>query len=169
MNSAGHEKDCIVIKLKKKNREDKSKYEFTCREQFCFRDMWLCPKHKAGNQDSMDRKASDLDQKHGLKLAHFLGCSRPMSPTTSTAMPPGSTSLSTGNEAAVSPVVGSSAFKTAAKKLKKKSVEFSDAVEIVPIPDGEPMFMFQALKGKTKPVNGFYDSGCSNAVLKAGK
>ena len=175
LNSTGHEKECIVIKLKKKNREDKSKYEFTCREQFCFRHMWLCPKHKAGNQDSMDRKASDLDQKHGLKLAHFLGCSRPMSSTpitasstTSTAMPPGSTSLSTGSEAAVSPAVGSSAFKTAAKKLKKKSVEFSDAVEIVPIPDGEPMFMFQALKGKNKPVNAFYDSGCSNAVLKAG-
>ena len=41
-------------------------------------------------------------------------------------------------------------------------------MEIVPIPDGDPMFMFQALRGKTQPVNAFYDSGCSNACLRTG-
>ena len=174
VDDAGHEKACIVWKLKnKKNKTDKTKYEFTCRDQICYKHMWLCFKHKSGNQDSMDKKAADLDQKHGYKLAHFLGCSRPSAPMPShlstypSTSQPG-TPLDTCQTAATSPAIDSNVFRTAEKKLKKKAVGIGDPVEIVPIPEGEPMFMFQALKGKTKAVNGFYDSGCSNACLRAG-
>ena len=171
VNGPGHNKSCIVMKLKnKKNRTDKSKYEFTCRDQFFYRHMWLCMKHNSTNHDSMDKKSTDLQQKHGLKLVHFLGCNRP-APYPSVPV----------NDCSVLPTVPpdpvvpappgltkSSSFKTAAKKLKKKSVGFNTEVEVVPIPLGEPMFMFQALKGKTGPVNAFYDSGCSNACLQTG-
>ena len=181
-NSTGHEKVCIVLKLKnRKNKTEKTKYEFTCRDQFCWRHMWLCSKHKSANQVSMDNKAADLDHKHGYKLAHFLGCNRPVasmprilpasaiqssSNPNSTVQPEG-INPDTG-QAAAAPAVDSRVFKTAEKKLKKKSVGRDSSVEIVPIPEGEPMFMFQALKGKSRPVNAFYDSGCSNACLRAG-
>ena len=113
----------------------------------------------------MDAKAAQLESDHNLKLVHFLGCSnsnisRPMPAviTPSTPMPE-SPSLSK---------VGSQVFKIAEKKLRKKSSDKQGPVEVVPIPKGEPMFMFQALRGRNKPVNGFYDSGCSNACLRTG-
>ena len=122
----GHERTCIVFKLKnKKNKTDKTKYEFTCRDQTCYRHMWLCSKHKASNQESMDRKASDLDHKHGLKLAHFLGCSRPVPtpapPCPQAAQPNSSPVPLEQAHGAVSvdpelPAVTTSAFRTAEKK-----------------------------------------------------
>jgi hypothetical protein len=69
---AGHEKLCMVLKVKNKAK-GKTKYEFTCKETYCYRHMWLCTKHKAVNQESMDSKASQLDRDHGLKLVHLLG------------------------------------------------------------------------------------------------
>ena len=165
-NTNGHEKSCIVFKLKnKKNKSGKTKYEFTCRDDYCYRHMWLCSKHKPRNQESMDKKATDLQQKYGLRLIHFLGCSRPS---------PSIMDISQGNhkQSNVAPKTNLSAanksFKVAQKKLKRKSASTDSNIEIVPIPSGQPMFMFQALKGKTKPVNAFYDSGCSNACLRVG-
>ena len=39
---------------------------------------------------------------------------------------------------------------------------------MVPVPEGQPLFMFHATQGKTKPVMTFYDTGCSHAVFKQG-
>ena len=89
VDSSGHEKLCIVLKLKKKNSAGKTKYEFTCKDKFCFRHMWLCSKHKSANQESMDNKAADIEQKHGFKLVHFLGHhTPPVSSTPSTSSDP---------------------------------------------------------------------------------
>ena len=177
-DSAGHEKQCIVLKLKKKNSPVKTKYEFTCKDKFCFRHMWLCSKHKQANQESMDTKAADIEHKHGFKLVHFLGHFRPV-PAASES-PPAQAGASLPLSAATSTIADADlaestakvndtkSFNVAEKKLRKKSTRRDNSVEIVPIPEGVPMFMFQALRGKTQPVNGFYDSGCSNACLRTG-
>ena len=34
------------------------------------------------------------------------------------------------------------------------------------VPDGNSLFILAPLKGKTSPVLGFLDSGCSDAVFK---
>ena len=165
-NGTGHEKACLVNKLKnKKNKSGKTKYEFTCRDQYCFRHMWLCIKHKSVNHDSMEKKAGDLELKYGWKLIHFLGCSS-SSPTVQSSQS-GAPVISQAT-AETPPVVHSKTLKAAENRLKKKSVGRNSSIEIVPIPDGEAIFMFQPLRGKTKPVNAFYDSGCSNACLRSG-
>ena len=175
VDAAGHEKLCIVLKLKKKNSPGKTKYEFTCKDKFCFRHMWLCSKHKTVNQESMDTKATDIEYIDiGYKLVHFLGCNRPSASAARRSSTPHHSSgadpavAGTDQALAAGPEADTKVFKTAEKKLRKKSLRMDDSVEIVPIPEGEPMFMFQALKGKTKPVNAFYDSGCSNACLRTG-
>ena len=66
-----HDKICMVLKLKTKNKT-KSKYEFTCSEEYCYRHIWLCTKHKAQNQSSMDTKANQLSRDHGLRLVHLI-------------------------------------------------------------------------------------------------
>ena len=166
---AGHEKLCMVLKVKNKDK-GKTKYEFTCKEMFCYRHMWLCTKHKSVNQESMDAKANQLDRDHGLKLVHFLGFNNLGQSAVKAGHAP---QPHPGEDLQPSQVPGpatdSKAFRNAEKKLRKKARKSSNSpVEIVPVPVGDPMFMFQALKGITKPVFAFYDSGCSNACLRTG-
>ena len=41
-------------------------------------------------------------------------------------------------------------------------------VPVLDVPDGEPMFMFSYAIGKTRPLNVFYDRGCSHVCFKRG-
>ena len=160
----------MVLKVKVKNK-GKTKYKFTCKEMYCYRHMWLCTKHKAGNQESMEAKANQLDRDHGLKLVcllgfNILGLSIPIPGHDPQHPHPGEPPLP---RQVPGPATNSKAFRTAEKKLRKKARKSSNSpVEIVPVPVGDPMFMFQALKGINNPVFGFYDSGCSNACFKTG-
>ena len=179
LDSGDHEKTCMVLVLKnKKQNNGKTKFDFTCRDKFCFRHMWLCTKHKLLNQESMDAKAAQLENDHGFKLVHFMGSYCPMSSCSLAAgQSQGEISSTSAAETvndvnasqpSVCPNTASQVFRTAEKNLKRKAAKSDKIVEVVPIPDGEPMFMFQALKGRTGPVNAFYDSGCSNACLRDG-
>ena len=118
-DSTEHEKKCIVLKLKKKNRGDKSKYEFTCKDKFCFRHMWLCSKHKSANQESMDSKAADIENKHGFKLVHFLGHYKP--PPTPAQPNPRQSVTKADKVPAKLDENDTKAFNVAEKKLRRKS------------------------------------------------
>ena len=56
-----------------------------------------------------------------------------------------------------------------AKVLKnmKRNLKKSGA-DLIPIPEGDAMFVLAPLKGITEPVLGFFDSGCSDAVARHG-
>ena len=54
------------------------------------------------------------------------------------------------------------ALKNMKRNLKKKGAD------IVDIPQGNSVFLLAPLKGVTRAVWGFFDSGCSDAVLKHG-
>ena len=146
-DSPGHEKFCMVLKIKNKNK-GKTKYEFTCKEEFCHRHMWICTKHKSLNQESMDIKASQLDRDHGLKLVHFLGWFSSSQSSARTGQMPGLLpDVDPYTSQAPRPQAGSKAFRHAEKKLRQKARKSGGPVEIVPVPEGEPMFMFQAIRG----------------------
>ena len=51
----------------------------------------------------------------------------------------------------------SSAFKSLEKQINK---------ELIPSPEGQPMFMFFSAKGKTRAITVFFDSGCSKFIMK---
>ena len=70
----------------------------------------------------MDKKAADLDHKHGLKLVHFLGFSRQVAsiPKPINRSPsPSSDQQLVESQTEVSDPQDSRVFKTAEKKLKK--------------------------------------------------
>ena len=54
-------------------------------------------------------------------------------------------------------------------KLKKffKTAK-KNGMEVVPEPNGRPIFLFFAAKGRNKPVQVFFDNGCSDAVMREG-
>ena len=56
----------------------------------------------------------------------------------------------------------------ATKRLKQKLVADGDQVELRPIPKGKPMFILGQAKGKTRPVNILYDSGCFGMIMREG-
>ena len=39
---------------------------------------------------------------------------------------------------------------------------------MIDVPEGEPMFLFSSAVGKTRPINVFYDKGCSHVVFRDG-
>ena len=41
-------------------------------------------------------------------------------------------------------------------------------IDVVPEPEGRPLFLFFAAKGRNKPVQVFFDNGCSDAVMREG-
>ena len=53
-------------------------------------------------------------------------------------------------------------MKNMRRNLKKKGSE------VVDIPEGVSVFMLAPLKGVTRPVNAFFDSGCSDACIRSG-
>ena len=164
----GHDKQCMVLKLKSKNRT-KSKYEFTCSDQYCYRHMWLCTKHKPQNQNSMDAKAAQLNRDHGLRLVHLLAFNALGQPALADHVPEQEPDACLKPSQDTRPPADSKAFRNAEKKLRQKARKVTNSpVEVVPVPEGDPMFMFQALRGNTAPVFAFYDGGCSNACLRTG-
>ena len=53
-------------------------------------------------------------------------------------------------------------LKNMKRNLKKRGAE------LIPIPEGDSMFILAPLKGVTEPVLSFFDSGCSDAVTRDG-
>ena len=53
-------------------------------------------------------------------------------------------------------------LKNMKRNLKKRGSN------LIPVPEGDPMFILAPLKGITKPVMGFFDCGCSDAVTRHG-
>ena len=58
------------------------------------------------------------------------------------------------------------AFNAAFRKMRR--TEKKKDAEIVPVPDGEPLFLFHGAQGRNRAINTFYDNGCSHAVFKSG-
>ena len=121
---------------------NKKKNAYICTVPSCKTHMWICVTHKRNNQQQMEKFKTDLLGK-GLRLAYtslssFTGLSR-------------------------------DAYTQAVKKMKnfEKKKKKENRVEMVPVPDGEPLFLFHPAQGKDKDVNVFFDSGCSHAVFQA--
>ena len=119
----------------------KKKNSYSCRNQNCKEHMWICLPHKQENRQAMDKFKRDL-QRQGHTLA-FTGKIPIMSSHTAPQL-----------------------LNRAVRRIKR--VEKKQGAEIVPVPEGQPIFLFHPTQGKTEPVNTFYDTGCSHAVFQDG-
>ena len=120
------------------------KNAYICQYSTCKTHMWICLVHKRENKQQMDRFRSDL-LKRGQNLAF--------------------TSVENFAGFTTDPQAYNQAVRKFTRNEKKKKV--LKRTEIVPVPQGEPLFLFHPAQGKTRPVNTFYDSGCSHAVFQA--
>ena len=60
----------------------------------------------------------------------------------------------------------SESFDKAKKTLEKAAAEAGK--ELIPAPDGNPLFLFFGAKGKTRCLNTFMDNGSSGVIMKSG-
>lgn len=119
----------------------KKKNSYSCRNSNCKDHMWICLPHKQENRQAMDKFKRDL-----LKQGHTLAY--------------------TGDIPILSNLASPQLLHKAVRKIKR--VEKKKGAEIVPVPEGQPMFLFHPTQGRTEAVYTFYDSGCSHAVFQEG-
>ena len=119
----------------------KKKNKYSCLEEKCRDHMWICLTHRQKNKTAMQQFDRDM-QRQGLSLSFSIYI--PLQ----------------ANQAS------SHELLSAVRKVRR--VEKKKGMEVVPIPEGDPLFLFHAAQGKTAPVNTFYDGGCSHAVFKDG-
>ena len=117
---------------------NKKKNKFSCTVDNCKEHMWICLTHKQRNRTAMERFRQDLLNK-GFNLAM------------TSHVPLQAHSAETAN---------------AIRKIKRG--QSKKGREIVPVPSGDPLFLFHSTQGKTRPLNTFYDNGCSHAVFLEG-
>ena len=51
------------------------------------------------------------------------------------------------------------------KKATEKLRRVVEGSKVMEVPEGEPLFLFSSAVGKTRPINVFYDKGCSHVVF----
>ena len=54
------------------------------------------------------------------------------------------------------------------KEATEKLRQVAEGSKIIEVPEGEPLFLFSSAVGKTRPINVFYDKGCSHVVFSDG-
>ena len=138
IHSAQHWNDCKIDK--------KKKFWFTCsKHPKCLQHSWMCGYHKADNKSLLEEfsKRNNIHPPINLTVVE-------------------AATTTNDNPSSVAEDGGVRAMKNMKRNLKKKGTEVLD------LPEGDSVFLLAPLKGVTRPVMGFFDSGCSDAVLKHG-
>ena len=171
-------------KIRKKAKE-KDKSSFSCTFKKCATHLWVCKFHKLENAAMMKKTKEEL-QKKGLTLAHPTLKLNPTGKSSdgksissagknlggSLISPTGknggnASSASKGMEAA-----SQDKDDTRSEEKGKLRKFFNSAkkqgMEVVGEPKGRPIFLFFAVKGRNKPVQTFFDNGCSDCVVREG-
>ena len=150
----------------RKERDRVSHYSF--REESCARHLWICPDHRGHpeNKKALQQWRDQL-QKKGMRFTLFSNLDMFLTPTHHGSMEPGPEyGLADVEEVPV--MFGDhhhcESLDVATDHLRKSAGD----VEVIAVPEGEPLFLFSAGRGKTRPINIFYDSGCSHVVFKEG-
>ena len=117
--------------------------KFSCKEENCKFHMWICLLHKTKNKEAMEHMRQELQRRgHSLTFTSYL------------PLRDGQTSCNTVD------------LHKAVRKVER--LEKKKGRTVIPVPSGEPLFLFYDVKGKNKEVKTFFDNGCSHAVFKEG-
>ena len=161
----------------RKKAMDGDKTPWTCTYKTCTTHLWVCSYHKTSNASAMSKAKAEL-RKSGLTLFHPAVFKTPSKqrgvirkPST---VPAGRTTANNQTEKTPEDSVKTSSNENAIMSNEKGKLRkfITNArkrgLDVVPEPKGRPIFMFFAAKGRNKPVQVFFDSGCSDAVMREG-
>ena len=120
---------------------------YTCKTSGCKSHLWLCVKHKgsSGNRNALEQESARLKNKQGLDMANIV--------INNTHTTHGCQQVK-------------SSINDAVKTLEQAAL--NSGKELLPSPEGNPLFLFFGAKGKNRCLNTFIDSGSSGVLMKTG-
>ena len=171
-----HVGECNV----RKKAWGKEKSPYTCTFGKCARHLWICKFHKLKNGHAIQQTKQDLQRK-GLVMGYPAVLKTPIRSGDAVRAAKVTKSRSVGmravsgnkdTEEVKEEVLGNGVSSVKSDERGKLRKFFSKArrkgMDVVPEPEGRPLFLFFAAKGRNKPVQVFFDSGCSDAVMREG-
>ena len=152
-------------------------HKFSCRhmgksvETRCLLHVWTCSNHKnqTGNKEVIKDFNKEWQRKTGgtvIMVTQTNSFSQP-SPA---VPPPGGQEVQSQPKVLKSLSINSDPnnLALAARRLRRNEKRRNPEVEFVPVPDGQSLFIFCPVEGRTRDLNFFKDSGCSSALFKTG-
>merc|ERR1711884_379259 len=131
---------------------------YSCQNQSCKLHYLVCDEHEDDNKEKLER-TSRLWSNRGKVFSHVVSviCSSPSISLSSTL-----TSASVPQPTVFNSVINGT-LKVASDKLKS----LAKGVPVDDLPSGDPLFMFSFIPGKTRPLNVFWDQGCSHLLMRS--
>ena len=106
----------------------KKKNKYSCSNFSCKVHVWICLTYKTDNKRQFEKVRNELQQK-------------------------GQTLGFTSHDPRIVTEINQSTFNAAVRKVRRSEKKMS--VEIVPVPEGEPLFLFHGAQGRNRPLNTF--------------
>ena len=133
---------------------------YSCQNQSCRLHYLVCDEHEDDNKEKLER-TSRLWSNRGKVFSHVVSviCSSPSISLSSTLT---SASVPQPTHGSFNSVINGT-LKVASDKLKS----LAKGVPVDDLPSGEPLFMFSFIPGKTRPLNVFWDQGCSHLLMRS--
>lgn len=157
---------CNVIPATKKRDNGRIRYH-ACNEEDCLESFLLCdsPVHMTKNQVKLMKCKDKWKERNVQFSVNLVKVGSNLSRNKkSFQKKPEIFDPDTNKEVEVfeENVEGEDDYIKATEKLRQE-VEGSKVIEV---PEGEPLFLFSSAIGKTRPINVFYDKGCSHVVFQ---
>ena len=147
-----HNRQCPVISKKS---------SYSCKSDKCFFHMWVCGKHEDDNRAQMQKFSDQLRTKSGIKLVFTAVIEKEIPKTPEFSQPDIlSTHTYTTDEGR--------GIKRAVRNLHRFNKKRDPNVETISPPEGKSIFMFFGAEGISNPVYTFFDSGCTEAIIREG-
>ena len=133
---------------------------YSCQNQSCKLHYLVCDEHEDDNKEKLER-TSRLWSNRGKVFSHVVSVIF-SSPSISLSSTLTSASVPQPTHGSFNSVINGT-LKVASDKLKS----LAKGVPVDDLPSGEPLFMFSFIPGKTRPLNVFWDQGCSHLLMRS--
>ena len=182
-----HDPKYIYKKFDKQHQcvvNSRKKGKFTCRSTSCSYHMWVCERHPEENREFMQKFKDKYLTEYKLNLGLLVtGQVEPREKCIEVKEPiqmslnqkvlsvsKSKRKRKKKSSCSSSGPCGQKGISSveATEVLKQKFFDRGEAVNLRPIPEGRAQFIIGQTKGKSRPLNTLYDTGCYGYLMKEG-
>ena len=155
-------------------------HKFTCTHlgrnanSRCLLHVWTCNAHKqeGGNKEVIKDFNSVWHRKTGEQVVMISSLpDNPAEISDLTVMNNEKPTANSEQPRVISSLTGQAtpaSIAQAARRLRRNEKRRNPDAEFLPVPDGQGLFLFCPVEGRTRDLNFFFDSGCTNALFEEG-
>ena len=137
---------------------------YTCEHRGCRRHFFVCPDHLDRNKRKLENSVKFWTDK-GKTFSSVVVMSSSTSTSSDTSLVQASCPEEQSSQTPETLFTCSSYPKTISEAARELQ-SLASGSKVIPPPEGEPLFMFSPVKGKTRDLIVFCDNGCSHAMFR---